>query len=222
VQVGTDGAERRLHGPHVLVGVDGGLGPVTIDGVEFVVLELDQQLPPERRLPRAPDAPLVHTRDGLGRPGAVAIMVRYQGHVATFGATVPLGIPVKNLPAPNGYIDELVFKKLKQLGLPPSSVADDATLLRRVSVDITGRLPDATTARVFLDDPSPDKRRNHREVCEISGTQHERGLETGECGETLLEILMNVEGATQEARRTSACSVRFKRRTPRRYQSLVL
>ncbi len=61
------------------------------------------------------------------QPGDVGVMVRYQGKVAVFRATVPLGAPVENLPPPRNFIDELVFAKLKALGMPPSEPCDDAT-----------------------------------------------------------------------------------------------
>ena len=90
--------------------------------------------------------------------GSVAIMARYQGHVGVFRATIPLGIEVTNLPPNRNYIDEFVFAKLKKLGLPPSGVCDDATYLRRVTVDICGRLPTLEESEAFLKDPDPNKR----------------------------------------------------------------
>jgi hypothetical protein len=92
------------------------------------------------------------------QPGDVAVMVRYQGKVATFRATVPLGQEVANLPPTKNYVDELVFKKLKEIGMPPSGVADDATFIRRVTVDIAGRLPRPDEVSAFVKDTSPDKR----------------------------------------------------------------
>ena len=96
--------------------------------------------------------------DTLDLAGEVAIMARYQGQVATFRATIPLGAEVTSLPPVRNYIDEAVFSKLQVLGIPPSSLCDDATFLRRVSVDITGRLPTEEDVRVFLADGDPDKR----------------------------------------------------------------
>ncbi|HYF37733.1 MAG TPA: DUF1549 and DUF1553 domain-containing protein, partial [Prosthecobacter sp.] len=91
-------------------------------------------------------------------PGDVAIMVRYQGKVAVFRATVPLGAPVENLPQPRNYIDELVFAKLKQIGMPPSPTCDDATFLRRLTLDIAGRLPTLEETRAFSASTAADKR----------------------------------------------------------------
>jgi hypothetical protein len=94
----------------------------------------------------------------LDQPGDVAVMVRYQAKVAVFQATIPLGAPVDKLPAPRNFVDELVFKKLKAVGLPPSEECDDATFLRRVTVDLAGRLPSAEEARAFLADKEAGKR----------------------------------------------------------------
>ena len=96
----------------------------------------------------------------LDLAGEVAIMARYQGQVATFRATIPLGVDVKteDLPPASNFIDDAVLAKLKLLGIPPSPLTDDGTFLRRVYVDITGTLPTAEETSAFLDDPSPDKR----------------------------------------------------------------
>ena len=92
------------------------------------------------------------------QPGDVAVMVRYQGKVAVFRATVPLGAPVENLPEPRNFIDMAVFAKLKSMGMPPSGPADDATFLRRVSIDIAGHLPTLDETRQFLAETDPAKR----------------------------------------------------------------
>ncbi len=94
----------------------------------------------------------------LDIPGKVSVMLRYQGKVAVYSASVPLGASVDEIPDPNNFIDELVFANLKEVGIPPSPVCDDATFIRRVSLDIAGRLPTADEAREFLRSEDPSKR----------------------------------------------------------------
>jgi hypothetical protein len=94
----------------------------------------------------------------LDLPGKVSVMVRYQGLVTVFNATIPLGAPIGLLPPEANFVDRAVFANLKELGIPPSPVCDDATFVRRVTLDIAGRLPTASEAKAFLDDPSPNKR----------------------------------------------------------------
>jgi hypothetical protein len=98
---------------------------------------------------------LVKVRD---LPGKVAVMVRYQGQVAVFTAAVPLGAPVENLPEARNFVDEHVFANLKQLGIPPSPVCDDVTFLRRVTLDIAGRLPTEEEATAYRDNTDSGKR----------------------------------------------------------------
>lgn len=90
--------------------------------------------------------------------GSVAVMARYQGHVGVFRSTIPLGVKTDNLPAEKNFVDQQVFAKLKSLGLPSSKVCDDATFLRRVSVDLCGRLPTVEESEQFFADQSPNKR----------------------------------------------------------------
>ncbi|MCZ2341520.1 MAG: DUF1549 domain-containing protein [Bacteroidales bacterium] len=94
----------------------------------------------------------------LELPGRVAVMVRFQGRVAVFNAAVPLGAAVTTLPPARNFVDEAVFSNLKELGIPPAPVCDDATFLRRVTLDIAGRLPTLAETDAFLADTSSDKR----------------------------------------------------------------
>ena len=90
--------------------------------------------------------------------GNVAVMVRYQGRVAVYSASVPLGAPTNSFPSSKNFVDELVFSNLKALGIPPSPVCDDATFLRRVTLDIGGRLPTEEEANAFLASKDEGKR----------------------------------------------------------------
>ena len=90
--------------------------------------------------------------------GDAAVMVRYQEHVGVFRATIPLGAPPGEFPPERNFIDTQAFAKLRTLGLPPSGLCDDPTFLRRVTLDIAGRLPTAAEAEAFLADSSDGKR----------------------------------------------------------------
>ncbi|MBN8821757.1 MULTISPECIES: DUF1553 domain-containing protein [unclassified Spirosoma] len=57
--------------------------------------------------------------------------------------------------AKNG-IDRFVYERLQQEGLSPSPEADRATLLRRVSLDLTGLPPTTQQAAEFMADKSPN------------------------------------------------------------------
>ena len=94
----------------------------------------------------------------LDIPGNVAVMVRYSGLVSVFNVSIPLGAPVETLPAEKNFIDKFVFANLKTIGVPPSAVSDDSTFLRRVSLDIAGRLPTSEETTEFLANKDTNKR----------------------------------------------------------------
>lgn len=95
--------------------------------------------------------------------GDVAVMTRYQGHVSVFRADIPLerdeNTTVPEYPDPSGnVVDELVWKKLQSLGIPTSETCDDNTFLRRITLDLAGRLPTLKEVQDFQQDSSPLKR----------------------------------------------------------------
>jgi hypothetical protein len=95
----------------------------------------------------------------LDLSGEAAIMARYQGQVATFRATIPLGVKIPEYQfAKQTLVDEFTQKKWKELGLAPSDLASDETFVRRVYLDITGTLPTPSQTKAFLDDANPKKR----------------------------------------------------------------
>ncbi len=65
-------------------------------------------------------------------------------------------------------IDEVFLKLWAEAGARPASLADDAAFLRRVSLDLTGSIPDVRRVREFLTDRRPDKRQ--RLIEELLGT----------------------------------------------------
>jgi hypothetical protein len=56
------------------------------------------------------------------------------------------------------YVDEEIFGKMDADKIPSAPLSSDAEFLRRVTLDLTGRIPDAATVALFLADPSGDKR----------------------------------------------------------------
>ncbi|GIW78631.1 MAG: S-layer protein [Gemmatales bacterium] len=94
----------------------------------------------------------------LGQRGEGSIMVRYQGLVTVFRATIPQETPALAFPKASNLIDEHVFAKLRALGIPPSALCTDGEFIRRASLDITGTLPTAEEAAKFIADKDPKKR----------------------------------------------------------------
>jgi len=95
----------------------------------------------------------------LGQSGEAAIMARYQGHVATFRATVPLGVKIPEYKFEAQTVaDQYTLKKWQQLGLVPSELCNDEQFIRRVSLDVTGTLPTPKQVKDFVADTATDKR----------------------------------------------------------------
>ncbi|MBN9120715.1 MAG: DUF1553 domain-containing protein [Planctomycetes bacterium] len=95
----------------------------------------------------------------LGMSGEAAVMARYQGMVAVFRATVPLGVKTPNWTfAEKTVVDKFTSKKWKELGLVPSDLCTDEQFIRRVYVDVTGTLPTPKEVLAFVADTDPAKR----------------------------------------------------------------
>jgi len=91
--------------------------------------------------------------------GEAAIMARYQGHVAVFRATVPLGTKTPDWQFPvQTVVDTFTSKKWKDLGLVPSELAGDEAFVRRAYLDLTGTLPTPKEVLDFAADKDPKKR----------------------------------------------------------------
>jgi hypothetical protein len=100
---------------------------------------------------------LVTTRDC----GTTSIMVRYSGQVVAARVAMPFGgVEVGKDFAPRNFVDEAVLAELRRLRLPPSPLSGDAEFLRRVHLDLIGRLPTAEEVRTFLNEPPSDAKRS--------------------------------------------------------------
>jgi len=76
-------------------------------------------------------------------------------------------------------IDAFVLEKLREHGLRPSPEADRRTLIRRVSIDLTGLPPTPDEVDRFLGDPSPDAFESSSTVCSHRPAMANDGLATG-------------------------------------------
>ena len=92
--------------------------------------------------------------------GEAFVMARFETH--TVGSQI-LVLP-KDLQytppeeTPVNYIDELVGAKLQKLRIEPSELCSDEVFLRRVTLDITGKLPTAEEYQEFTTYADPNKR----------------------------------------------------------------
>jgi len=70
-------------------------------------------------------------------------------------------------------IDQRIAERLDAEGVKPAERADDAEFLRRLSLDLIGRIPTAAEVREFLKDGRPDKR-THLVDRLLADPQHSR------------------------------------------------
>jgi len=96
------------------------------------------------------------------KPEEIAILkqwiaegAHYRPHWA-FDKPVRVSLPVvKDTDWAKTPIDAFILARLKKEGLHPSPEADKRTLIRRVSLDLTGLLPTPDEVKTFLQDDSP-------------------------------------------------------------------
>ncbi|MGD0628237.1 MAG: DUF1553 domain-containing protein [Terracidiphilus sp.] len=78
----------------------------------------------------------------------------YRPHWAFDKPTHP-SVPAQNEAWARNPIDAFILARLKKEGLHPSPEADKETLIRRVTLDLTGLLPTPAEVRAFVNDTSP-------------------------------------------------------------------
>ncbi len=92
--------------------------------------------------------------------GEAFIMARFDTHtVGTHFIVLPKNLEFSwnELPE-NNYIDTHMHNKFKNLRIIPSELCTDEEFIRRVSLDVTGRLPTVDEYNAFLADTDPKKR----------------------------------------------------------------
>ncbi len=102
----------------------------------------------------------VHPRSGL-----FAIMAQFGGEIAVFQGVIPIAgnaaatAAVAAIP-PTAYpnIDRPLFEQWQQLGVIPSTPADDATFIRRATIDVCGTLPTPEEISAYVADQGTDKK----------------------------------------------------------------
>ena len=66
-------------------------------------------------------------------------------------------VPPQNMPRKN-YVDDLIFGKMQSAGVESAPLCTDEEFIRRVTLDLTGRIPSPTDVNNFLKDQNPNKR----------------------------------------------------------------
>jgi hypothetical protein len=94
------------------------------------------------------------------RRGRHIVVARYLSEVVPIELVVPLSEDDIDLAAEprRSFIDEEILESLQTLRLPPSTSIDDAAFLRRVTLDLTGRIPSPEHVEMFVADGAETKR----------------------------------------------------------------
>jgi hypothetical protein len=151
-------------------------GPAAVSGKPAESLLIDVigyrntvQMPPKAKLPEAEIAILTDwVRRGLPWPNskpsspatASATTTDFSDEQKSFWAFQPINRPlppaVKNEAWIRSPVDRFVLSELESRGLSVAREADRRTLMRRVTIDLTGLLPTPDEVAEFVADASPD------------------------------------------------------------------
>ena len=174
---------RNCYGCHAGARVSGGLAIDTLESVRRggnsgaavvpgdaehslllkAVKHQGRQMPPGGKLPDAAIADLEKwIAMGAPDPRSGPVLQEWKLDLTKARSEWPYTAPVaakapalKNTKTKLGEIDRFLLSKLEAKGITPAALADKATLLRRLTLDLTGLLPGADELEAFLKDKSP-------------------------------------------------------------------
>ena len=102
------------------------------------------------------------TRAQCLRPGKHLIMARFWNRVVPVSILLPYE-SAQDAPHPVSasisFVDIEIDSQLSKLNLKPNEIADDASFLRRLRLDLTGRLPLPEELQEFLSETGTDRRK---------------------------------------------------------------
>lgn len=111
----------------------------------------DEVMPP----PKSKKPPL--TAEQLAKVKAwIEQGAKYEGHWAFLPVAKPAPPEVSDERSVKNEIDRFIRARLESEGIRPSPEADRATLIRRLSLDLTGLLPTSEEVHAFTEDRRPD------------------------------------------------------------------
>jgi hypothetical protein len=119
-----------------------------------VIARIDAKKESQRMPPAHSKKPLVEAQKELLKRW-IAEGAEYSQHWAFIAPKRPLVPAVKNRAWVRNPIDAFILARLEQEGLSPAPEAPRETLLRRVSLDLTGLPPTLEEQDAFRNDPSP-------------------------------------------------------------------
>ena len=142
-----DGAKQDLGGRFAIVPGDPSRSEIVR---RITAKEAARRMPPVYSGESLTDREIDLIRRWIGQ-GAI-----WQKHWSLIPPRRPELPKVSNRSWPRNGLDFFILERLDREGLPPSPAADRATLLRRVSLDLTGLPPTPEEIDAFLNDTAPN------------------------------------------------------------------
>lgn len=100
-------------------------------------------------------------KTSFGMPG-YCLLILLAFAFLTLNCTKFTPIPTWRAPSSTKHLDRYINAALKREGIQPSKISEDAAFLRRIHLDLTGKIPTPEEVLDFLKDGSPNKR--HKEI----------------------------------------------------------